>query len=218
MKFSQGHWTFFGPRSEEKLYGKSSYSLKGEWDPLANKMVQRFQGTGHPVFKSISALSRGILKKKNGRETIHFNGDSTNTELLFQKIHSVNKVSIYGAVAKWCQQFGLTEEEKGRVNLSVDKKILTSVPTKASGNSVRENILNFEALSCRIHFSQQCGKTHFQHRVSDGMKYKTRPDKDDGTGSIVPLNREYTFSRAHLQSRVCGAIPGGTIIGPVIVV
>ena len=46
-------------------------------------MVKRFKDTGHPVFKSISALSRGILKKKNGRDTIHFNADASNTELLF---------------------------------------------------------------------------------------------------------------------------------------
>ena len=64
MQFSQGHWTFPGPGSEEKWYGKFSYSLKGEWDTIANKMVQRFRATGDPVFKSISALSRGILKKK----------------------------------------------------------------------------------------------------------------------------------------------------------
>ena len=72
-------------------------------------MVQRFKETGHPVFESSSALSRGILKKR-GKNTIHFNEDSTNTELLFQIIHSAKQLSIYGAVANWCQQFGLTEK------------------------------------------------------------------------------------------------------------
>ena len=169
MKFSQGHWTFLGPGSEEKWYGSSSYAQKGEWDSLANKMVQQFKETGHPVFKSISALSRGILKKK-GRDTINFNGDSPNTELLFHTIHSVNQLSIYGAVTNWCQQFGLTEEEKGRANLSVDKKMLTSIPpeelqllvsppTMAPGNRMRENILNFETLSSRIHLTQQMCKS-----------------------------------------------------------
>ena len=75
-------------------------------------MVQRFKETGHPLLKSISALSRGILKNK-GKDTTLFNSDCTNTELLFQTIHSVNQLSIYGAVANWCQQFGMTEEEKG---------------------------------------------------------------------------------------------------------
>ena len=95
---------------------------------LANKMVQRFKGTCHLVFKSISALSRGILKRKKGKETIHSNGDSTHTELLFPTLHSVNQLNIYGTVANWCQQFGLTEEEKGRPNFSLDKKMLTNIP------------------------------------------------------------------------------------------
>ena len=64
MKFPQGHWTFLGSGSEEKWYGSSSYAQKGEWDSAANKMVQRFKETGHLVFESISALSRGILKLK----------------------------------------------------------------------------------------------------------------------------------------------------------
>ena len=75
-------------------------------------MVDRFKDTGHPIFKSISALSRGILKKKNGRDTIHFNADASNTELLFRIIHSVNQLSVCGAFSNWCEQFGLTEEEK----------------------------------------------------------------------------------------------------------
>ena len=57
-------------------------------------MVERFKDTG-PVLKSISALSRGILKKKNGRATIHFSPDASNTELLFRIILSVNQLSIY---------------------------------------------------------------------------------------------------------------------------
>ena len=77
-------------------------------------------------------LSRGILKKKNGRDTIHFNADASNTELLFRIIHSVNQISIHGAVSNWCEQFGLTEEEKeqerplGRKE-SVTNGVLSSV-------------------------------------------------------------------------------------------
>ena len=82
MKFLQGHWTFLIPGSEEKWY-RDSHDQKGQWNCTANKMVQRFKETGHPVFKSTSALSRGILKQRKGRCTIHFNGLSINTELLF---------------------------------------------------------------------------------------------------------------------------------------
>ena len=48
------------------------------------------------------------------KDTIHFNADASNTELLFRIIHSVNQLSVYGAVSSWCEQFGLTEEEKGQ--------------------------------------------------------------------------------------------------------
>ena len=58
-------------------------------------MVGRFKETGHPVFKSISALSRGILKGKKS-DTIHFTADASNTELLYRTIHSANQLSNYG--------------------------------------------------------------------------------------------------------------------------
>ena len=92
-------------------------------------MVGRFKDNGHPVFKSISGESRGILKKKNNRDTIHFNADASNTEFLFRIIHSVHQLSIQGARSNWCEQFGLTEEEKGREKQkeSVTRGELTSV-------------------------------------------------------------------------------------------
>ena len=84
MRFSQRDWTFLRPGSEEKRYG-DSHDQEGQWSCTANKMVQRFKEIGHLVFNSISALSRGILKQRKGRCTIHFNGDSINTELLFSQ-------------------------------------------------------------------------------------------------------------------------------------
>ena len=97
MKFSQRSWTFLGPGSEKVVWKIFFRSKKIEWDSLANKMVWRFKETGHPVFESISASSRRILKKKKkGKDTTQFN-----TELLFQTIHSANQLCINGAVATW---------------------------------------------------------------------------------------------------------------------
>ena len=75
-KFLPGHWMFRGPGSEKRWYGES-HDQQGQWDRAANKMVQR-----------------GILKRRVGKSTIYCNGDSINTELLFQTIHSVNQISI----------------------------------------------------------------------------------------------------------------------------
>ena len=63
-RFSRGHWTFRGLGDEKKWYGTLSYTPEGKWDSIASQMVERFKETGHLVFKSISALTRGILKER----------------------------------------------------------------------------------------------------------------------------------------------------------
>ena len=78
------------------------------------------------------------------------------------------------------------------------------------------NIQDFESLSETIRFTRVCEIASSWHRVSAGLSYKTRLDEDDGFGQIVPSCREYTLSRVNPQSRAFAAIPGGTIIGPVI--
>ena len=149
-------------------------------------MVERFKDTG-PEFKSISASSRGILKLKNNRDTIHFNADASNTELLFQIIHSVNQLSIYGAVSNWCEQFGLTEEAKGQEKQkesvskgvltcvkSPDVKLLVSLPTLVSFSSLRENIQDFESLTETIRSTRVFELASFWHMVSAGMNSTSR--------------------------------------------
>ena len=167
-QFVKRHW-FLGPGSEEEKYGSSNHAQEGQWNCTAANMVQRCKETGHLVFKSISSLSRGILKQKKGKTSIHFNGDSMNTELLFQTFQSVNQRSVHGAVTDWCYQFGSTEEEKGWASTSVDNKILTklkpqeeqllvSPPTRATGNRMQERVLSFDELAGKIQLTQSCEK------------------------------------------------------------
>ena len=164
-----GSWTFIG-----------GFKLWGKWGSTATQMVERFKDIGHLVFKSISALRRGVLQKNN-RDTIDFNADASNTELLFRIIHSANQLSIYGAVSNWCERFGLTEEEVGQekppgkkesVTKSVSScvksqevDLMVSSPRPASGSSLRENIQDFESLSETIRFTRVCEDAIFVHRV-----------------------------------------------------
>ena len=112
---------------------------------------------------------------------------------------SVNQLSICGAVTNWCEQFGLTEEEKGQEKQreSMTKGVLTCVKSQevkllvspqklVSGNSLQENIQDFESLTDTIRFTKVCEDAIFVHRVPAGMKYKTKPDEDDGFGQIIP--------------------------------
>ena len=98
--------------SDEKMIRNLGWTLEGKWDSIATEMVGHFKETGHPVFKGIGALSRGILKRNGCRSTIDFNADSWNTELLFRTIHSSNQLSIYGTVSSWCGEFGQESNEK----------------------------------------------------------------------------------------------------------
>ena len=66
-------------------------------------MVKHFEETGHPVFKGISALTRGIMRKKKSKDTIHYNGESSKGELLYRIIHSANQLCVHGAVTMWCE-------------------------------------------------------------------------------------------------------------------
>ena len=112
VRFSRGHWTFLGPRDEKKFHGTPSYTPEGKWDSIAAQMVQRVKETSQPVFKSISALSRGILTRKINIDTIYFSADASNTALLFRTSHSANQLIFYGAVSSWCEELGQKAEWK----------------------------------------------------------------------------------------------------------
>ena len=115
------------------------------------------------------------------------------------------------------------EKQKESVTFSVstsvksyEVKLLVSSPRLVCGNSLWENIQDFESLSVTIRFTRVCELVSFRHRVSAGMNYKTRPDEDDGFGQIIQGCREYTLFRVNPLSRAFSAIAGGTIIGTII--
>ena len=54
-----------GPGSKKKWYSTHESKPQGEWDRVAELMI-KFGESGHPVFRSTSPLSRGVLKSKGG--------------------------------------------------------------------------------------------------------------------------------------------------------
>ena len=51
---------------EKKWYSTHEYSPQGEWDRGAEQMMVTFAESKHPVFRSTSPSSRGVLKSKGG--------------------------------------------------------------------------------------------------------------------------------------------------------
>ena len=88
---------------------------------------------------------------------------------------------------------------------------------QASGNRFRDTLQSFEKLDKEPLFARVCGAAAaFLELVSVGMRYKTIPDDDDGFGGRTPACREYTHPREQANSGIYAAIPGNTIIGPVL--
>ena len=65
-----------------------------------------------PIHESIA---RGVLKSKGGGKlSIHFCADGETIETVFRTIVSVNQLSLYGAVAEMCEEYGSCHDGTGR--------------------------------------------------------------------------------------------------------
>ena len=104
-RFPRGHWSFFGPGSEEKWCGTYTNKPDGSWNQSAENMMANFSGSGRPIFRASSAFERGELRsKEGGKKSIHFNGSNENIELLLRTVISANQLSIFGEVADLCNE------------------------------------------------------------------------------------------------------------------
>ena len=104
-RFSPGQWSFLGPASEKKWYSTHEYNPRGEWDRVAEQLMLTFAESKHPIFRSTSPLSRGVLKSKGGGKlSMHFCADGETVETVFHTNISVNQLSIYGAVSDMCEE------------------------------------------------------------------------------------------------------------------
>ena len=78
-------------------------------------MMLKFAESRHPIFRSTSPLSRGVLKSKGGEKlSIHYCADGEKIETVFRTILSVNQLSIYGAVSDLCEESKTCHVRTGR--------------------------------------------------------------------------------------------------------
>ena len=183
-------------------------------------MESNFKDSGHPVFRASSALDRGYLRKKGGTYSIHFNRDTSNAELLCRTIYSANQLSIYGAVADWCD--ALAQHLTGQSFSSIEKINCESEWTVESHIGVRgsEDLDNNTWDRCSVietsiawspreirksvewkKVTQTCEKAGLMRKVSPKIH-----DIDDGFGGKTAACREYTLPRDHDDSEPVGWI------------
>ena len=82
---------------------------------MAGRMLLEFAESGCPIFRATTPLSRRRLKSKShGKLSIHFAADLETIETIFRIINSANQLSLYGAVAKMCEEYESLHERTRR--------------------------------------------------------------------------------------------------------
>ena len=194
---------------------------QGEWDRVAELTMIKFAESGHPVFRSTSPLSRGVLKSKGGGNlSIHFCADQGTIETVFRTIVSFNQLSIYGTVSHLCE---------GCKNLPVlvgqsDPLFVPSVmktPTPSTDDLAQEDLLQrcreqVERLSQQDRVSKFCIDAGFLTTVEVGQYFMTKDTEEFSQFAESVACREYTLPKDEKSSDPKVWIRGNTQIGPVL--
>ena len=224
-KFGVGQWSFIGPGSEKKWYSAEN-SPQGAWDHIAEEMLLKFAENGHPTFRATTPLSRSILKSKgHGKLSIHFTADEPIIETIFRIIISVNQLSIYGAVAAFCEEFESHQDGSGEPEILMGPSmVLGEIKAEIllqNENSMNHQILwqqymeRIESLSPEGKVSRFCMEAGFMRIVEVGQYFMTK-DTDDFRQFHSVACREYTLPRDDPASQPKGWIQGNMRIGLVL--
>ena len=183
----RGRRSFLGPVAEKKWYSTHDSKPQGEWDRVAEMIMIKFSGSGHPVFRATSPLSRGTPKSYGGGKlSILFCADQRTIETVFRTIISVHQLSLYGAVSDLCEECKTCHVRTGRPVLAaqshplfVPTSSLMKTPTPSTDDPAQENLL--QKYKERVErFSQQnrvmkiCTDAGFLTTVDVGQYFMTK--------------------------------------------
>ena len=185
----------------------------------------KFGESGHPVFRSTSPLSRGVLKSKGGGKlSIHFCAGEGTIETVFRTTISVNQLSIYGAVSDLCDKYRICQARTERPVLAgqSDPLFVPSVmKTLLTDNLAQEEDLlqryqeRVDKLSQQNRVIKFCTEAGFLRTVEVGQYFMTEDTEEFSQFTESVACREYTLPRDEESSDPKGWIRGNTKIGPV---
>ena len=187
-RFGIGRWSFIRPGSEKKWYS-SENSPPEAWDHIAEEMLLQFAESGHPIFRTTTLLSRGILKSKGrGKLSIHFAADVDTIDAIYLIILSVNQLSVHGAVAAVCEEFESHQDRSGEPEILMGQSIVLG-EVKAETPLLYENPMNdqiirqqyiqqVDSLSPESKVSRFCMEAGFMRVVEVGQYFVTKDTSD----------------------------------------
>ena len=187
-----------------------------------------FAESGHPVFRSTSPLSRGVLKSKGGGKlSIHFCADLGTIETVFRTIISVNQLSIYGAVADVCEECDSSHDRtrrpvvEGQFNPSFVPSVIKTNTPLTDDPAQEEDLLQkyrerIEKLSQQDRLSKFCTDAGLLTTVEVGQYFMTKDTEQFSQFTDSVACCEYTLPRDENSSEPKCWIRGNTKIGPVL--
>ena len=120
--------------------------------------MRYFAESGHPALRCPNQCSRDVLKSRGGEiSSIHCNADPKTVELLLKTIIAVNQLSVFGAVAKWCNN-NILDETVGSQDSSFFQKfpIRGSLPGEMRcGNELKDTEVLWEQQNWRKYSEKQ---------------------------------------------------------------
>ena len=169
-------------------------------------MMLTFAEITHPVFRSTSTLSRGVLKSKGGGKlSIHYCADPGTIETVFRTIISVNQLSIYGAVADICDECSACQARTGRPVLAEQSdplfepaRLLMKTPVSSTEVPAQEDLLQkyqerVESLSQQNHLIKICTDAGFLTTVEVGQYSMTKDTEESSHFTDSVACRECTL-------------------------
>ena len=182
LKINDGHWAFLGPGEESKWYQGSAADCGGKWDLRASQLLENFENSGHPVFEGVNPLGRGILKKKNDRDTVNFNGEN--------RPESGRKMS---------------PEIQTKTRRSQVIGGFSRLP-HASGNRMLQNLNNFNSMPLMSKTEYLRAMAKFYHPTEKRNCYVTTTLDDARWGKRTSMCKEYTAPRNREDSKPYASI------------
>ena len=215
-------------RKEVIFYSTFIDRPQGEWDRVAESTTARFGGSGHPVFRATSTLSRGTLKAKEVENYQYTSVPMEERLNCFRTIVSVNQLSIYGAVSDLCDEYKACHVRTGRLvmagqsdplfvpTISLMNTLAPSTEVLAQEGLLRRYQERVERLSQQNGVIQFCTEAGFLTTVDVGQYFMTKDTEKFSQFAESVACREYILPRDEKLSDPKAWIRGNTRIGPVL--
>ena len=176
-------------RREQMVWNAPTTHLKesGVW-----RQMWKIAKTVDIQYPSYQFVELGVLEKKRWKMY-----DPLQCRPLFCTIHSANQLSIYGAVASWCEE--LAQLISGQTHLSMEKSVAKAndqLYQKLEGTDTKWRVVKWDKNNSSL------WSAGFMRRVSIGIFHKTIHDVDDGFEGATGACREDTLPREDPDSEI----------------